>query len=287
MSNVTGRILRILVVGGTGMVGGDAAIRLRSLGHEVAIAARKPAAPGTAMADMPFHPFDYVNDAPYRLPLATFDAVVFAAGNDVRHIPHDGDPDRHWARVNAEGVPGFAAAARDAGVGTFILIGSFYPQAAPQLLGKNAYVDSRLAADQGVRALATADFRAIVLNAPFIVGHLPGLDQPGARAYANWALGRMPQIPRATIPGGVNVISTATLSDAIVGALEHGRNGHAYLISDQNMSFQAYFEAYLKAAGDTAPLEVCDEPHPLLGDSSVLAGRGQHDLLRTRSGRGA
>lgn len=266
--------MRILVVGGTGMVGGDAAIRLESLGHDVAIGARKPPAETTAMAKMPFRRVDYINDAPDLAMLRHFDAVLFAAGNDTRHIPRDGDPDAHWARVNSQAVPAFAAAAKQAGVETFILIGSFYPQAAPQLLGTNAYVDSRLAADEGVRALADHRFRAVVLNAPFIIGHVGGLDQPGARTYASWALGRLPQIPRWTIPGGVNVISTTTLTDAIVGALEQGRNGKAYLIGDRNMSFQDYFGSYLRAAGDTAPLEVRDEPHPLLGDAAVLAGRG-------------
>jgi nucleoside-diphosphate-sugar epimerase len=266
--------MKILVVGGTGMVGGDAAIRLLSLGHEVEIGARKPPAATTAMASMPFHRVDYVNDAPDITMLTRFDAVLFAAGNDVRHIPRDGDPDAHWMRVNAQAVPDFAAAAKQAGVKTFILIGSFYPQAAPQLLGKNAYIDSRLAADEGARALASDDFRVVVLNAPFIIGHVDGLDQPGARTYANWALGRLPQIPHFAIPGGVNVISTTTLTDAIVGALERGQNGKAYLIGDQNMSFQDYFASYLRAAGDTAALDVRDEPHPLLGDAAVLAGRG-------------
>jgi dihydroflavonol-4-reductase len=266
--------MRILVVGGTGMVGGDAAIRLNSLGHEVEIGARKPAPDTTAMASMPFHVVNYVNDTPDVALLSRFDAVLFAAGNDVRHIPRDDDPDAHWARVNSQAIPAFAAAAKAAGVKVFVLIGSFYPQAAPQLLGRNAYVDSRLAADKGVRALADEDFRAVVLNAPFIIGHVDGLDQPGARAYAHWALGRLPQIPRWTIAGGVNVISTSTLTDAIVGALERGQNGKAYLIGDRNMSFQDYFGSYLRAAGDAAPLEVRDAPHPLLGGAAILAGRG-------------
>ncbi len=266
--------MRILVVGGTGMVGGDAAIRLRSLGHDVEIGARKPPAGTTAMAQMPFNRIDYVNDRADVAMLARFDAVLFAAGNDVRHIPRDDNPDAHWARVNSAAVPAFAATAKQAAVKTFVLIGSFYPQAAPHLLGTNAYIDSRLAADEGVRALADDRFRAVVLNAPFIIGHVDGLDQPGARTYANWALGRLPQFPRWTIPGGVNVISITTLTDAIVGALERGQNGKAYLIGDRNMSFREYFGSYLRAAGDTAPLDVRDEPHPLIGDSAVLAGRG-------------
>ncbi|RYG29016.1 MAG: NAD(P)-dependent oxidoreductase, partial [Burkholderiales bacterium] len=227
--------MRILIVGGTGMVGGDAALRLADLGHDVTIASRKPLPGGSRLGDMPFERVDYVNDAADMAMLARFDAVVFAAGNDVRHKPKDAERDDWWAKANSLSIPRFAEAARDAGVQHFILIGSFYPQAAPQLLGKNAYVDSRAAADEGVRALADDSFRAIVLNAPYIVGHVEGLEQPGARRFTDWALGRK-DAPKTAIPGGVNVISTSTLTDAIVGALERGQNGKAYLIGDQNMS---------------------------------------------------
>jgi nucleoside-diphosphate-sugar epimerase len=267
-------MMNILVVGGTGMVGGDAAIRLKSMGHNVEIASRKPAAETTPMATMPFHAIDYVNDTPDKELLSRFDVVVFAAGNDVRHIPRDGNAHDHWDRVNSKAVPAFAALAKAAGVKIFILIGSFYPQAAPQLIERNAYVASRLAADEGVRALADDSFRAITLNAPYIIGHVEGLVQPGAQAFVLWATGRLPQIPRFTIPGGVNVISTTTLTDAIVGAIERGQNGKAYLIGDQNMTYQDYFGGYFRAAGDTEPLEVRDEEHPFASHDSVLAGRG-------------
>jgi dihydroflavonol-4-reductase len=266
--------MHILVLGGTGMVGGDTAIRLKAMGHDVEVASRKPPAETTPMAQMPFHAIDYVNDKPNETWLSKFDVIVFAAGNDVRHIPRDGTPDAHWDRVNAKAVPGFAAAAKAAGVKIFILIGSFYPQAAPQLIGTNAYVASRLAADEGVRALADDHFRAIVLNAPYIVGHVEGLVQPGPRAFVLWATGRMPQVPRFVIPGGVNVISTTTLTDAIIGAIARGQNGKAYLIGDRNMSYQDYFGGYFRAAGDMEPLEIRDEDHPFAGNDSVLAGRG-------------
>ena len=41
--------MKILVVGGTGLLGGHAALHLQSLGHQVSIAARKPAPAGTPM----------------------------------------------------------------------------------------------------------------------------------------------------------------------------------------------------------------------------------------------
>jgi len=256
------------------MIGGHAALRLRSLGHEVKIAARKPAAEGSALIEFPFHRVDYVEEAPDRQLLSGFDAVVFAAGNDVRHLPEECDEDAHWHRANSQGVPRFLAAAKAAGVSHAILIGSFYPQAAPHLVAKNSYVASRLAADEGARALASEDFHVVVLNAPFVIGHVPGLVVPMYQYLALWALGLMPQVERYVIAGGVNVISTDTLTDAIVGALDRGRNGKAYLIGDENLSFQDYFGLFFKANGDDRPLEIRDQEHPFLPDSAILAGRG-------------
>ncbi|RVT89738.1 NAD-dependent epimerase/dehydratase family protein [Sphingomonas crocodyli] len=269
--------MRILIVGGGGMVGGDAAIRLQSLGHDVEIASRSAPQATTPMAKMPFHTLDYVNDTPDAAWLGGYDAIVFAAGNDIRHIPKDGDPDKHWHRVNSEAVPAFAKAAKAAGVKTFILIGSFYPQAAPHLLGKIPYVDSRDAADRGTRALADDSFKVIVLNAPYIIGHVDGLVQPGFTAFVNWATGKSP-VPRFMIPGGVNVITATTLTDAIVGALNGGQNGKAYLIGDENLSFQDYFGGYFRHAGDANPLEVRNEEHPFARDASIFWGRG-NDLF--------
>ena len=238
------------------------------------LAARKPLPGGSRLGVMPFERIDYVNEASDKTMLARFDAIVFAAGNDVRHKPKDAERDDWWPKANGLAIPRFAEAARDAGVAHFILIGSFYPQAAPHLLGTNSYIDSRLAADEGVRKLATDTFRVVVLNAPFIIGHVEGLDLPGCRVFTNWAKGKMPNIPNTIIAGGVNVISTATLTDAIVGAIERGTNGKAYLVGDENLSFKDYFEEYFRAAGNPVDLKIVDEDHPMLGPDSVLAGRG-------------
>ncbi|MDB5986334.1 MAG: NAD-dependent epimerase/dehydratase family protein [Nevskia sp.] len=266
--------VKILVVGGTGLIGGHLALRLQELGHAVELAARKPPAATTALAKMPFYQVDYIGQEPDRDLLARFDAIVFAAGNDVRHVPAGADADVHWQRANAEAVPRFMAGVKRAGVRHAVLIGSFYPQAAPHLVKKNAYIASRLAADEGTRALASDDFHVVVLNAPFVVGHVPGLVVAGYHAIALWALGRMPQVERYVIPGGLNVISTDTLSDAVAGALARGKSGKAYLIGDENLSFQSLFELFFKAGGDDKPLEVRDQEHPFLPDAVVFAGRG-------------
>lgn len=268
--------MNILVVGGTGLIGGHAALHLASLGHRVTIAARKPAAvvEGSLLAALPFLAIDYLADDTRRDTLAGFDTLVFAAGNDIRHLPPGSDEAGHWQRANVEGVPAFFRRARAAGIGQAVHIGSFYPQARPELVDKSSYVRGRKLADDGVRALASGDFRVCSVNAPFVVGTVPGLVVPGLAAHAAYALGRIPQMPMFAIPGGVNFISTQSLSEAVAGALTRGENGKAYMVGDENLSFQDYFGEYFRAAGREAPLELIDQEHPLLPDAVLYAGRG-------------
>jgi len=52
-----------------------------------------------------------------------------------------------------------------------------------------------------------------------------------------------------------------------------GKNGHAYLIGDQNLSFQEYFGAFFRAC-DRAMPPVQDQEHPLMPDAAIIFGRG-------------
>ena len=265
--------MKILVVGGTGMIGGHAALYLRSRGHQLSIAGRNPPAAGTPLGELEFLRCDYIaNDLP-RAALARFDALVFAAGNDIRHLPAEQDAKSHWQRANAEGVPRFFAAAREAGGRHAVNVGSFSPQARPALVESNPYVRSRKLADEGIRALATSDFRAISVNAPFVCGAVPGLVVGMFKAYTAYAEGKFAPMPEFAPPGGVNFISTTSLSEAIEGALARGENGKAYLVGDQNVSFQDFFGAFFRAVGRPAP-PVLDQEHPMLPDSAIYFGRG-------------
>ena len=266
--------MKILVVGGTGLIGGHAALHLRQLGHNVTLAARKPPPATTELAKLPLLVGDYLANDFSAKTLSAFDALVFAAGNDVRHVPPGADEAEHWQRANVEGVPSFFLLARDAGIRRAVLIGSFYPQAAPQLVGRNSYVRGRMLADEGARALNRPGFTVCSVNAPFVTGTVPGLVVPGIAAHASYALGRIPQIPPFAMPGGVNFMSTTSLSEAIAGALERGESGKAYLVGDENLTFADYFGELFRAAGCKEPLEVLDREHPMLPDAVLYAGRG-------------
>ena len=265
--------MKVLVVGGTGALGGHAALHLAAKGHDVSIGGRNPANPATPMAAMPFVQGDYVagDFTPDRL--RGFDWVVFAAGNDPRHVPQGADFADFLQKANHIGVPAFFAACRDAGVKRAVQLGSYYHQAAPHLVAGNSYIQSRKAACEGARAQACDGFGVVSVNAPFMVGSVPGLPSMIFEPYVQWAQGKL-AIPAYGPAGGTNFMSFRSLSEAIEGALLRGDSGRAYLVGDADLSFTDYFQLFFKAAGSATVLDERDEEHPLLPDIAIPQGRG-------------
>lgn len=265
--------MKILVVGGTGMIGGHAALYLASQGHDVTVSGRKPPQDSTALARLPFLQGDYIEGTFTAQDLSGFDAVVFAAGNDIRHVPQGVDSDSHVLHANAEAVPQFAALAKQAGVRHFIHVGSFYPHVAPELLEKSVYIRSRKMATDGIAALADESFHVVSLDAPFVVGTVPGMSLPMFEAYTRYAEGQL-GIPPFGPAGSTNFISAQSLSEGIQAALERGENGKAYLVGDENMSFADYFSLFFRAVGNDVDVPSLDQEHPLLPDIAIFTGRG-------------
>lgn len=291
--------MKTLIVGGTGGIGGYIALELERQGHKVTLAARNnPKA--AVLAHFPLLRGSYAENDFSEQQLEGFDNLIFAACNDIRQLPQglsEAEEADYYHRTNSVAVPRFIALARDAGIRKCAYIGSFYPQARPDLIPTSSYIQSRLAADEGARALASADFRVVSLNAPFVVGAARGADNPVYIALVQYARGEFPDLPVFAIPGGVNVISVQSLTEATIASLTKGKNGHGYLVGDENLYFKDFFGYFFKAVGNNIELPVRDEEHPILPDAALLAGRAgtiffepegveelgyrQHDVERT------
>ncbi|WP_298450594.1 NAD(P)-dependent oxidoreductase [uncultured Marinobacter sp.] len=266
--------MKVLIVGGSGMIGGNTALHLQELGHDVTLAARNPAKAGTLMAAMPIIFGDYTRQEFTKADLAPFEAIVFAAGNDIRHASPDEQTAEFWRAAQSEGVPAFAELARDAGVKRFIQLGSYYHQLRPDLLEGSPYLQARQLADDRARALATDDFNICTLNPPSIVGALPGLIAARYETLAAWGQGLRRDIPNTAPPGGTNYMSVRSLTQAVAGALDHAKTGKAYLVGDENLSFREFFQLFFDVANNPVEIVTVDEEHPLLPDAFIVQGRG-------------
>ncbi|WP_300681063.1 NAD(P)-dependent oxidoreductase [Nocardioides sp.] len=264
---------RILVVGGTGMIGQHVARLLAEQGNDVTIAGRNAPAEGSWVEGFAFLEGDYATGGLTVEELTGFDAVVFAAGQDIRHAGGPGDDD-FWRTYQIEGVPNIAARAKAAGVKRFVQIGSYYHQVRPDLVS-NEYVAARKAADDGARALSDETFAAITLNPPSIVGAAPGGSVKQLKGQLRWANGDLAgKIPDFAPAGGTNYMSVRSVAEAVSGALARGEGGTAYLIGDENLRFVDFFNLVFAASGSGRVLEERDEEHPFLPDWAIVPGRG-------------
>lgn len=263
--------MKILVVGGNGSLGGHAASYLAQQGHDVAIASRNKPLDGTPMARLPFLAGDYVSGdfTPERM--AGFDAIVFAAQNDMRHLPPSEDLNAHLMRANVEGIPNFVRAAREAGVRRVVHMGSFYTQAKPELEATDFYIRTRRLTCEAVRAETAPGFDVLAINPPFMIGAVPGLASPLINAIIEWAKGQL-DIPLFAPAGGTNFMSYRSLSQAIEGALLRGEAGKAYLVGDENLSIADFSNLFFKAAGSEDGVEVSDAPHAIFSDLVLPQG---------------
>ena len=267
--------MKVLVVGGTGLIGGEIALYLRKNGHDVTLMSRTPTSV-PALADMAFLQGDYINDDVSDGRLRGFDWLVFSAAADIRNLPQDGSvtPESFYTKANDEAVPRFFEAARDAGISRAVMVGTFYPQVAPQQIGVCPYVTSRHNTDVKVRALSNEHFNVCCLNAPFVLGHIEGLNVPYIDALAEYARGNIPGLPIFAPKGGTNHISARSLAQAALNALEKGESGKGYLIGDENYSWKEYLELWFEAAGNPLELELMDDDHPMFPNVIMFAGAG-------------
>jgi dihydroflavonol-4-reductase len=265
--------MKILVVGGTGALGAHSASYLSGRGHDVTIASRRPPLKDTPIVELPFLQGDYVKGdfTPDRL--RGFEAIVFAAGNDLRHFSPSENAEVLLVRANVEGIPSFARAAREAGVQRLVQIGTFYPQAVPHLTKESFYMRSRLLACEGARAEGRPGFDVISVNPPFMVGGVQGMSSYMLDPYVEWALGKL-EAPLFAPAGGTNFMSYRSLSQAVEGALLRGEPGKAYLVGDETLSVAEYLNLFFKAVGNPVRLEPRDEAHPVFPDYIMVQGRG-------------
>ena len=266
--------MKTLVVGGTGLLGGHAALYLKEQGFDITLASRSvPETP--LLAALPFIALDYTA-TPDAEALRGFDALLFCAGQDIRHVDFTQALDDQWHERNTLAIPRFFAAARDAGVKRAVMLGSFYPQLAPELIATNAYVRSRHLSDEGIRALNTPSFETMSVNAPFMVGHVPGMRNDMFAAYVSYAKGQMPDMPVFGPKGGTNFMSVQSLSEALHQALVKGTPGKAYLVGDENLTFAQFFGLFFKAVGNPVEVPELDQEHPMLPDVAIYTGRGNY-----------
>lgn len=251
--------MKTLVVGGAGFVGSATSLYLHDQGHDVTIMSRSKPRPGSRLDNLPFVAGNYVEeDFSDGAKLEGYDWLVFCAGSDMGNYSEGVTTSQadFFEKANIVALPKFFEAAKKAGVRRSVYMGSFYSFVSPQVMDTIPYVRSRDISDAAIRGLSSPDFNVCSAALPWIVGHTPGVRVQHWHALTLLAQGKLAGVPDSAPVGGANFMSSHAIAQIMLGGLERGESGKAYMIGDENMSWKEFFELWYEAAGRPMDLPV-------------------------------
>lgn len=244
--------MKILIIGGTGLLGYHASRELLAHDHEVSILALPPApAPGLFPEQVVIHFQDLntLSDLELETHLRGNDVVIFAAGVDDRVTPK-APAYPFFFKHNVQPVTRLAVACGKTGVRKLIILGSyfaFFDRAWPELELKehHPYIRSRVEQTRSGQETAPANLRVITLELPYIFGTMPGrmpLWKPLVKYVAS-------PFPLFYTRGGTTCVTVKQVAQAICGAVEVGEGGKCYPIGGVNLTWVELLEKMARFSG--------------------------------------
>jgi nucleoside-diphosphate-sugar epimerase len=250
--------MKILVTGGTGLLGGRLIPQLVDGGHQV-FALTRSSSSHPKLKGMGATPVDADLESSTPLALPAIDAVVHAAA-----LFRFSGPREPFFRTNVDGTAALLKAAEIAGAKTFVCISAAgiilddggtpirnADERAPTFPNHfSAYLASKAQAEALVLAANRPGFRTIALRPPAIWG--PG--DPFGRV--------LPEAIRsgqfAFIDRGDYAFSTCHVDNVVEGircALDHGDGGRAFFIKDQE---GVTFREFIASLADLQGLSIAE-----------------------------
>jgi nucleoside-diphosphate-sugar epimerase len=220
----------VLVTGGNGFVGSAVASLLERRGRNVRRVVRRPQSTSGDTVVVDIGP-----SSDWGAALEGVDSVIHVAGYAHRRGAR-ADPEEMF-RVNVAGTRALTAAARRAGVKTFVFVSSIGAvversdhevDESATCQPETAYGRSKLAAEAAI-AEERGSLRTVVLRPPLVYGR----DAPGNFARLVTALRRNWPLPFAAVQNRRSFIFVGNLADGIVAALADHRADGVYHIADR------------------------------------------------------
>lgn len=233
--------MKVFMIGGTGLLGSEAARELIARGHEVTSIALPPVPEGAVLPPemkIEFGNYLEMSDDELREQLIGCDGFVFAAGVDER-VEGSAPIYDLYKKYNIDPVKRLLGLCRACGVRHAVICGSYFSHFAkiwPQLeLTKwHPYIRSRIDQERVAMGLADEALDVAVLELPYIFG-----TQPGRKPVWVFLVENIMGMKRVTLypKGGTTMVTVHQVGQAIAGALERNRGGRCYPIGWYNMTW--------------------------------------------------
>lgn len=234
--------MKVFMIGGTGLLGSEAARELLARGHEVTSIALPPLPEGAVLPkDMQIQFGNYLtmSDEQLREFFHGCEGFVFAAGVDER-VEGPAPIYDLFKKYNIDPMKRLLRLAKEAGVKHTVILGSYFAHfntiwPEKQLAKWHPYIRSR--ADQEAVALSFAEngFDVSVLELPYIFG-----TQPGRKPVWTFLVESIRSMKGATLypRGGTTMVTVRQVAQAVAGALERSKGGVCYPIGYYNMKWK-------------------------------------------------
>ncbi|MBQ5969443.1 MAG: NAD(P)-dependent oxidoreductase [Clostridia bacterium] len=248
--------MKVLMIGGTGLLGCEAATTLIKRGHQVTTLALPPLPEGAPIPEEMEIIFGDINkktDDELEAYLAGCDAFIFAAGVDER-VEFPAPVMDYYYKYNIAPLERIFPLCKKAGVKKAVVLGSYFAYLSKlrpdmKLTEKNQYFKARIMQEEVCEAFADDTFGVAVLELPYIFGTQPGrkpvwtilIEQ--IKMMDNWPFTMYPA-------GGTTMLTCRQVGQAIAGAAERDKMGfEAIPIGMYNMTWKEFLAIVYEARG--------------------------------------
>lgn len=233
--------MKVFMIGGTGLLGSEAARQLIAKGHEVTALALPPVPAGAELPpkmQITFGSYMDLSDDEIRKCFEGCEGFVFAAGIDER-VEGPAPVYDMFKKYNITPLEKLLRIAKECGVKHAAICGSYFSHFAKiwpekELCRWHPYIRSRI--DQETMAMSFADenFDVAVLELPYIFG-----TQPGRKPVWVFLVEQIRGMKKATMypKGGTTMVTVRQVGEALTGALMQNKGGNCYPIGYYNLTW--------------------------------------------------
>lgn len=245
--------MKVFIIGGTGLLGADAANMLIKKGHEVASIALPPLPEGANIPkemSLTFANFFEMSDEDVKQMLTGFDAVVFAAGVDER-VEFAPPVYQAYKKYNIEPVKRLFRIAKEVGVTKAVVLGSYFchfQKTMPELklYENHPYIRARIDQEKTALSFADENFVVSVLELPYIFGAQKGR-KPVWELFVKM-FDKMEKNIYFT-KGGTTMVTVRQVSECIYGCLTKATESKCYPVGWYNKAWKEFITLINKAMG--------------------------------------
>ena len=233
--------MKVFMIGGTGLLGSEAAKELIARGHEVVSIALPPIPAGAQLPPemkIEFGNYMELDDEAIRGYMKGCEGFVFAAGVDER-VEGPAPIYDMFKKYNITALERLLRLAKESGVKHAAICGSYFSHFAKiwpekELTKWHPYIRSRIDQETMALSFAGGNFDVAVLELPYIFG-----TQPGRKPVWVFLVEQIRSMKNKTMypKGGTAMVTVRQVGQALAGAIERNKGGNCYPIGYYNLTW--------------------------------------------------